>query len=238
MHASPVIFIYTLPFVLDRTSYPTSACITRAYSSFSLFRLPPFNFRTHILSVSLYNQRNTAKKKKRMHACIHTCMHLPLPLLKDLPVTHVVLERKSCIPLEVVTHASPSNFLLSFFLVFPSLAVFFSVFISLRFFNVFLERMSYVHLGRQRQALFLRLAGLRHRRSQRPAIRILRKAGADLMGFTTSLRVQIKDLKQDARLALEELEMNREAFRSAPAPPPTPPPSGSGIDLTRCTVGV
>lgn len=34
------------------------------------------------------------------------------------------------------------------------------------------------------------------------------------MGFTTSLRVQMKDLRQDARLAWAELEMAREAFRS------------------------
>eukprot|EP00903_Cladosiphon_okamuranus_P009107 g8702.t2 len=77
-----------------------------------------------------------------------------------------------------------------------------------------LARTAYVHLGRQRQALFLRLAGLRNRRSQRPAIRLLRKAGADLMGFTTALRIQRKDLRQGARLAWQEIDMYREAFRT------------------------
>ncbi|CAM9162183.1 unnamed protein product, partial [Hapterophycus canaliculatus] len=76
-------------------------------------------------------------------------------------------------------------------------------------------RTSYVHLGRQRQALFLRVAGLRNRRSQRPAIRLLRKVGADLMGFTTAIRIQRKDLRQGARLAWQELDMYREAFRTS-----------------------
>lgn len=74
--------------------------------------------------------------------------------------------------------------------------------------------MAYVHLGRQRQALFLRMAGLKNRRSQRPAIRLLRKAGADLMGFTTAMRIQRKDLRQGARLAWQEFDMHRDAFRS------------------------
>ena len=89
-------------------------------------------------------------------------------------------------------------------------------------------RTAYVHLGRQRQALFLRLAGLRNRRSQRPAIRLLRKAGADLMGFTTALRIQKKDLRQGARLAWQEIDMYREAFRSVAfdcALPHFPPPA-------------
>ncbi|CAM9116310.1 unnamed protein product [Ectocarpus sp. 4 AP-2014] len=77
-----------------------------------------------------------------------------------------------------------------------------------------LGRTAYVHLGRQRQALFLRLVGLRNRRSQRPAIRLLRKVGADLMGFTTAMRIQRKDLREGARLAWQEFETHREAFRT------------------------
>ncbi|CAM9337704.1 unnamed protein product [Ectocarpus fasciculatus] len=77
-----------------------------------------------------------------------------------------------------------------------------------------LGRTAYVHLGRQRQALFLRLVGLRNRRSQRPAIRLLRKAGADLMGFTTAMRIQRKDLREGARLAWHEFQTHREAFRA------------------------
>ena len=50
------------------------------------------------------------------------------------------------------------------------------------------------------------------------------------MGFTTALRIQRKDLRQGARLAWQELDMYREAFRSVGVwsgwcfspPPPCP----------------
>lgn len=46
------------------------------------------------------------------------------------------------------------------------------------------------------------------------------------MGFTTSLRVQKRDLKQGFRLARQEYDVNREAFRCAPL--------RSFIDLPEC----
>lgn len=75
------------------------------------------------------------------------------------------------------------------------------------------ERMAYIRRGRQQQGLFLRMAGLKNRRSQRPAIRFLRKAGADLMGFTTSLSVQVEDVMKGARLAWQEVSDHVDAAR-------------------------
>lgn len=74
-------------------------------------------------------------------------------------------------------------------------------------------RIAYFHRGRKGQARLLRMIGLKHRRSQRPAVRLLRNAGADLMGFTTSLEIQRVELTRDYGLALEELRMHIEAFR-------------------------
>lgn len=73
--------------------------------------------------------------------------------------------------------------------------------------------MSYINLSRQRQGRLLRLVGLRQRRSQRPAIRFLRKAGIDLMSFTMPMSVQKKDMRQGLRLAWQEFDIKREAFR-------------------------
>lgn len=75
------------------------------------------------------------------------------------------------------------------------------------------ERMAYIRRGRQQQGFFLRIAGLSNRRSQRPAIRFLRKAGADLMGFTTSLSVQVEDVMKGARLAWQEISDHVDAAR-------------------------
>lgn len=61
------------------------------------------------------------------------------------------------------------------------------------------------------------MAGFRHRGTQRPAIRLLRKIGIDLMSFTTSLSVQRKDVMEGLRLLREELTAQREAFRCIPS---------------------
>lgn len=79
------------------------------------------------------------------------------------------------------------------------------------------ERAAYVRRGRRQQGRLLRMAGFRHRGTQRPAIRLLRKIGIDLMSFTTSISVQREDVMEGLRLLREELTAHREAFRCVPS---------------------